>query len=111
MIKRIVTRLTLSLSLLLSSSQASAIQSISFDSTTAIRIIGTAIAIVGVASLAHRKGSTLGGLVLLAAGTSAALGAERIVEEVNRHVTKSGLFDKISREWNHFCHKVDEELK
>jgi len=89
------------LTFLLTSPRAHATQSFKLDSTTAIRVIGAAAALGGIYSVCAKKKSTLGGLILLAGGASVALGADRIVEEFNRHVAKSNFFEKWLREAKH----------
>ncbi len=98
------------LTFLLASPRAFATQSIEFDSKTAVRVIGTAAALGGIYSICKNKKSTIGGLIMLVAGTSTALGADRITEEFDRHVTKSNFFGRVSRDINHWLNNTAEHI-
>ncbi len=101
MFKKKCTLIVLSMIFLLSISKALAAQPIKLESATALRIIGIAAAIGGVTSLTHKKGRKLAGCFLFTLGTTFAIGADRILEELNRHVIKTGWFNQLERNFKH----------
>jgi len=102
MYNELIIGLALGILISLTTSTTHAMQSRLPNTTETMRIIGATAAIGGIAALTYgtarpRFSSFFGGLVLLGGGTATVLGAERIVEEINRYVTKPGFFNYWSR--------------
>lgn len=108
---KLITYLTLSLSISLFNTTSSATGIIPNDGPSSIRTIGLIAATGGVAALAHKNGSSFWGIVLLSAGTVAAVGANRVAEEVNRHMLQQGFFNRLWRDAKNACSKIEEKLE